>query len=103
MDFQEIKYFLVSLGYTSEFLPTLEKYEKDFLIERAEELNIKGMKEFLAKKDFSFIKKRRTKVVLERATGIVYESVTDLGKALGIKPASALSRVNNHPEQYQIL
>lgn len=103
MDLQEIKFFLCSLGYTAEFLPTLEKYERDFLIERAEELNIRGMKEFLSKKDFSFIKKRRTKAVMEKTTGIIYESISDLGKTLGIKPASALSRINNHPEQYKIL
>lgn len=103
MDFQEIKYFLCSLGYTAEFLPTLEKYERDFLIERAEELKIKGMKEFLIKKDFSAIRKKRTKTVLDRKSGIIYDSISDLGKSLGIKAPSALSRVNNHPEQYQIL
>ena len=43
MDMYEIKYFLKSLGYTAEFLKQLKFYEKEFLIERAKELHIKGM------------------------------------------------------------
>ena len=58
-DMFEIKYFLGSLGYTSEFLKQLKHYEKVFLIERAKELHIKGMQEFLENGDFNLIRKRK--------------------------------------------
>lgn len=59
IDMFEIKHFLKSLGYTSEFLKQLKYYEKVFLIERAKELHIKGMQEFLESGDFNLIRKRK--------------------------------------------
>ena len=61
MDLYEIKYFLKTLGYTGEFLKKLKYYEKEFLIERAKELHIKGMEEFLQKGDFSIMKNSRAR------------------------------------------
>lgn len=99
----EIKAFLKTLNYSCEYLRQLERYEVVFLIERAEELGIKGMKEFLEKKDFGEMKQKRGRKIFEKTTGIVYKSSRELGEALGISPATALYRVKAHPEQYQIL
>lgn len=59
MDMYEIKYFLKSLGYTAEFLKQLKFYEKEFLIERAKELHIKGMQEFLETGNFNLGRRKR--------------------------------------------
>lgn len=103
MDLNGIKQLLTSMSYTAEFLRQLQPYEKFFLIERAEELGIKGMEEFLNKEDFSSLRKGKAKQVLEIETGIIYNSIKDLAKAKNMDNSCMGKIVKANPKQYQYI
>lgn len=103
MDLLGIKQLLNSMSYTSETLKKLEYYEIIFLIDRAEELKIKGMKEFLQKGDFTPLRKNRGKEILETDTGIIYKSIADLAKTKHIDISYMGRIVRANPKQYQCI
>lgn len=103
-DYYDIKYFLTSLHYTTNSLNNLEKYEKDFLIQRAKELNINGMKEFLETKNFKKINRfARRKEILEVETGIIYKSITNLAKDKHLDNSYMCKLIKTNPDKYIVL
>lgn len=103
---EEIENFLfVSLKYYKADIQQLQKYERDFLLERAKELYIKNIDVYLKNYEYFYRKKHYGKSNNSRSIKFlpdnkIFESISEFARTMNWSVSKARYMMKKKPENY---